>query len=332
MKSTFMARHAQYLYLIFYLLTVSSVFVTAQEACVKGCTTSSGINQCQGAIPHNETDWSALTDTVQSCYCIAAVKFAGCSPGCSTVGFTADVQGRSFGMWRYVDEVCKSAVDEFLATASISSNTASISPTSSGSTSVNPQTTTSTTTTAPTVGAVSAGVPPEDTQPIPTTTESAPLPTDSALPVEEEHPSSSSKVRTIALSVTLANVGALGIGIALWLLFRRRGRRSQVTQHIYVNGDTTNAMIMLGPDGFPVDQTGPNFAAVVKGGFKSETVKRWIQDQQKTKEVDATTESSSAGFTMWTETDLCPTEMGLEDGRAMEAIREELGEDAIRAV
>lgn len=323
MRLTSTLQHARYPYLILCILKIPGILVEAQEDCVRNCTKSSGINECVGSIPHDDSDWNALDTSVKSCYCSATTAFSQCSPTCSTDGFSPDLQGRLFGSWRYVNQICGDVVDQFKVTATSNNNTAT-------------STATSTFTTIPVqlFHTESTATGTLDSVPAPTGSTFT-TPTGDSSAGSSTH-SSSSKARTIAISVSLANFGAVVIGVGLWLLFRNRRKRKE--QNKRGSGDQQRAMIVIGPDGYPVDQSGPNLVSPMRGDFKSDTIKKWIQDQERMKQLgakmesDTMTETLSVGYTLWSETDLCFTEMGAEDSRDMETIKEEPdGEDEIRS-
>lgn len=307
MKFTFTIQHVLYSHLTFCLLGIPSILVAAQEDCVKACTKASGTNECIGAIPHTDADWNVLGTDVKSCYCIAAVNFAGCSPNCDISGFDPDTQGRVFGSWRYVNQVCADVVNKFKATASLSTNTA-----------------TSTSLPFSTIPAQLL-----NTELPSATLDSVPSP---GPPAPEPPSYSSSRGRTIAIAVSLSNFTVLVIGAGVWFWFRRRRQKR-------IEEDQQSAVV-IGADGFPVDQSGPNLVSPMRAEFKSDTIKQWIEEQERMKQLgvrmepDAQTETLSVGYTLWSETDLCFTELGAEDARDrdMEPIKEEPGgEDEIRS-
>lgn len=315
MKPIFTIRHVRYSHLLFCILGIPSILVAAQEACVKSCTKASGINECIGAIPHTAADWDVLEGDVKNCYCVAAVNFSGCSPKCDTSGFDPDTQGRVFGSWRYVNQVCADVVNQFKASGN---NTA-----------------TATTLSFSTIPAqlLNTGVPTASLDTVPTP--------GSSEPANETTSHPSPKGRNIAIAVSLSNAAVLAIGVGIWFWIRsRRRRQTRIDQN---DGDQQS--VVIGPDGFPVDQSGPNLVSPMRAEFKSDTIKQWIEEQERMKqqgvnmEPDAQTETLSVGYTLWSETDLCFTEMGAEDARDrdMEPITEEPipeepgGEDEIRS-
>lgn len=299
MKPTFTIQHVRCSHLIFCILAIPSILVIAQEACVKSCTKVSGINECIGAIPHTAADWDVLGTDVKNCYCIAAVNFAGCSPKCDISGFDPDTQGRVFGSWRYVNQVCADVVKTKVASGNDTATTTTLSFSTIPAQLLN--------TGVPTV-ALSAVPTPESSEPAAGT------------------PSHSSpKGRTIAISVSLANLAVLAIGAGVWFWFRRR-RQNQIEQ-----SEEGQQSVVIGPDGFPVDQSGPNLVSPMRAEFRTDNIKEWIEEQERMKqqgvdmEPDAQTETLSVGYTLWSETDLCFTEMGADDARDrdMEPIAEE---------
>lgn len=303
--------------------------MAAQEDCVKNCTSASGINACVGNTPHTDADWNALDTSTKNCYCKAVTDFSVCSPNCSTDGFTSDVYGRLFGQWRYVNQICGDVVDQFKSAASAGNNTA----TSTQTFSTIPVQLFHTETTAAPKKTLDPVPGPNSNPSTLTTSTGAPSSTDSPEPSTTSSHASSSKVRTIAISVSVVNFVLLVIGVSIWLLFRNR--RKRLDQNGHGKENLRSAVIVIGPDGFPVDQSGPNLVSPMRGDFKSDTIKKWIQDQEKMKqkvESDTMTETLSVGYTLWSETDLCFTEMGAEDVRDMETIKEEPdGEDEIRS-
>lgn len=324
MKYTFTIQHVRYSHLILLVLGVPSILVAAQEACVKSCTKASGINECIGAIPHTEADWDVLETDTKSCYCVAAVNFSGCSPNCDISGFDPDTQGRVFGSWRYVDEVCADVVNQFKATASPNSPT--------------------TTTTSLAFSTIPAQL--LNTEAPTASLDSVPSPSKSSKSLESS-PSSSDTGRTIAISVTLTCFAVLAIGAGVWFWLRRR--RQKRTEEGEEGEEDQKSAVVMGQDGFPVDQSGPNLVSPMRTEFKADTIQQWIEEQERIKQLgvrmepDAHTETLSVGYTLWSETDLCLTEMGAEDAediedarnardRDMEPIKEEPGgEDEIRS-
>lgn len=317
MKSIFTIQHVRYSYLILLALGVPSILVAAQEACVKSCTKVSGTNECIGAIPHTEADWNVLGTDVKSCYCIAAVNFSQCSPNCDISGFDPDTYGRVFGSWRYVNQICADVVNQFKATASPSANTTTATTTSMSFSTINAQLLN---TEVPTASLDSVPSPGSGYQ----------------LSFNEPPSSSSSTGRTIAISVGLTCFTALVIGAGIWFWFRRRQKRIEECE------EDQQSAVVIGQDGFPVDQSGPNLVSPMRAEFMPDTIQQWIEEQERIKQlgvrmepdVHCATETLSVGYTLWSETDLCFTEMGAEDARDrdMEPIKEEPGgEDEIRS-
>lgn len=316
MKSTSTIQHVRYSHLILLAFGIPSILVAAQEDCVKSCTKGSGINECIGAIPHTEADWNVLGTDIKSCYCAAAVNFSGCSPNCDTSGFDPDTQGRVFGSWRYVDQVCVDVVNQFKATASPSTNTA--------------------TTTSLTFSTIPAQL--LNTEAPTASLDSVLSPESTASPKPSEPSSSSSTGRNIAIAVSLVCFVVLAIGAGVWFWFRRR--RQKRTEE---GEEDQQSAVVIGADGFPVDQSGPNLVSPMRTEFKADTIQQWIEEQERIKQLgvrmepDAQTETLSVGYTLWSETDLCFTELGAEDAedardRDMEPIKEEPGgEDDIRS-
>lgn len=314
MKPTFTIRHVRYSHLIFYILGIPNILVAAQEACVKSCTKVSGINECIGAIPHTAVDWDVLESDVKNCYCVAAVNFAGCSPTCDTSGFDPDTQGRVFGSWRYVNQVCADVVKVTIASGNNSATTTTLSFSTIPAQLLNTE--------------------------VPTASLDAVPPPGPSEPTEEITSHSSPRGRNIAIAVSLANVAVLVIGVGTWLWIRSRKRRQKRIDQ----NDEDQQSVVIGPDGFPVDQSGPNLVSPMRAEFKNDTIKQWIEEQEMMKqqgvnmEPDAQTETLSVGYTLWSETDLCFTEMGAEDARdrdmepiTEEPIPEEPGGDEIRS-
>ncbi|KAI5837142.1 hypothetical protein DFP73DRAFT_569555 [Morchella snyderi] len=281
---------------IAFLLLITAytgLLASAQETCFKACTRDSGINECPGSTPHDDEAWTALDTSVHTCYCDAAVLFSVCSPGCSTLGFSADAFGRSLGQWRYIDGVCNSTVASFTATAVISTNSA-YNPAYTVPYSGN-LTAAIATPTASSNSSNSTPISTTLTTPIPTAT-----PLSGSSSSTPSTSSSSPSARTIALAVSLSIVGAITITAALWLLLRRR-RRVQLTQNIY---ETRNAMvIVVGPDGLPMSPDAPEYPPEMRDP-NNENVKRWIAEQQE-REPDL-----SVGYTLWTDTELALTDAG----------------------
>lgn len=309
MKPIFTTPRVRYSHLIC-IFSIANILVAAQEACVKACTKASGTNECIGAIPHTAEDWNVLDATVKSCYCAAAVNFAGCNPSCNITGFDPDTYGRVFGSWRYVNQVCEDAVNQFKATAS-PNTTPTPTPTPLSFSTIPAQ-------------LLNTEVPTAALEPVPGPPSTSP-----------SSSSSSSRGRTIAISVSLANFAVLSIAAGLWFWFRRR-RQKRVEQS---DGDQQSAVV-IGADGFPVDQSGPNLVSPMKAEFGNDTINQWIEEQERIKQMgvnmepDAQTETLSVGYTLWSETDLCFTEISAEDtrDRDMEPIKEEPGgEDEIRS-
>ncbi|KAG0640107.1 hypothetical protein HOY80DRAFT_1000437 [Tuber brumale] len=302
-------RHKPLTFFLPFLFLLSPTPATAQEACVRSCTQNSGINQCRGDIPHDQVAWDVLTAPVHDCYCLSAVKFSGCRPNCTLDGLPENIVNRVMGVWEFVNPVCKNAVEEVSKSAE-----------SKGARTGTPEFTAilaeafhtesnSTTTAAATVTVAAAA---EQTI-IPTggnaneTASSHVTPPPTVLP----SPSASSTTRgggtnnegratTIAISVSLSASFFLAIAVMFWSWARRR-------RHMRSDQES--------PDAVGGGMPGDNLIIVVEDP-KAQGIKRWVAEQERIKQLgikmdpDAASETTSTAYTLWTDTELAPTEAG----------------------
>ncbi|KAG0133591.1 hypothetical protein HOY82DRAFT_261222 [Tuber indicum] len=315
-------RHKPLTLFLPFLFLLSPTPTTAQEACIRSCTQNSGINQCRGDIPHDQVAWDALTAQVHDCYCLSAVKFSGCRPNCTLDGLPDNIVGRVMGVWEFVNPVCKDAVEkvsksaeskgartgtpEFTAILAEAFLTESISSTAAAST--------------VTVGAGQTGIPTGGNAngtgssyvtPPPTV-----LPSSSASSTPRGGGTNNEgRASTIAISVSLSASFFLAIAFMFWSWARRKRQMRSDQESPNASGGGT---------------PGDNRIIIVEDP-KAQGIKRWVAEQERIKQLgikmdpDAASETTSTAYTLWTDTELAPTEAGDRE-RELPPIREEDGE------
>ena len=302
--------------------------IAGQEACVKSCTQNSGINQCRGDIPHDQAAWDALDAPIHDCYCRSAVNFSGCRPNCTLDGLPDNIVGRVMGVWEFVNPVCKEAVEavsktvesqgvktgspEFtaiLAEAFHTDVSSSVAPAATGAGS--------------TLEAGETGIVRGANMSINGTGRGAdgmpPPPPTSTATIATQHDANKGQTVTIAISVSLSTSFFLAIAFIFWSWARRK-------RHMLPDQESPNADW----DGLPGDNR------ITVEDPKTQGIKRWVAEQERIKHLgikmdpDTASETTSTAYTMWTDTDLVPTEVGDHERELppMPPIREEDGESS----
>ncbi|RPA96957.1 hypothetical protein L873DRAFT_1810447 [Choiromyces venosus 120613-1] len=282
---------------------------TAQEACVKSCTQHSGINQCRGDIPHDQAAWDVLDASIHDCYCLSAVRFAGCRPNCTLDGLPSNIVGRVMGVWEFVNPVCKDAVDEF-SKAAESKGVKTGSPEFTAALAEAFHTNVSSSVVAAATGTPSAGNMTVTSTGIAQVT---PPPTvlPSSTPTTQPSTNNEAQTRTIAISASLSTSFLLATVFIFWSWARRK-RHMLSDQESPLGGGVNSG-------GLPGDHR-------IIEDPKAQGIKRWVAEQERIKQLgikmdpDAASETTSTAYTMWTDTDLATTEVG---ERELSPIREE---------
>ena len=319
--------HYKLLTSLLLLFLLSATPTAGQEACVRSCTQKSGINQCRGDIPHDQVAWDALDAPIHDCYCLSAVKFSGCRPNCTLDGLPENIVGRIMGVWEFVNPVCHDAVEQ-LSKAAESQGVKTGSPEFTAILSqafhTDASSSAAPTATGPgsTLGAGETGVAGGTNTNINGTGRSAdltphsPTPTTTTTTIATKNGPNKGQTVTIAISVSLSTSFFLAIAFIFWSWARRR--RQMISDQESSDADW---------DGLPGDNR------ITVEDPKTQGIKRWVAEQERIKHLgvkmdpDAASETTSTAYTMWTDTDLVPTEMG-DHERELPPIREEDGESS----